>query len=287
VGALDLVESWPVEHVAAAVLAGGAVVDTVGDLDRSFRLASIAKPITAWACLVAVEEGTVALDTPIGQAGCTMEHLLSHAGGYGFDGPDPVSRPERTRVYSNTGIELAAEAVAEASGLPFERYLDEAVLVPLGMSATELRGSPAHALWSTASDLVAFLGEVRCPTVITNGTRDDAIRPHFPMLGGIVPGVGRFERSPWGLGFEIRGDKSPHWTGATNSPATFGHFGGAGTMTWTDPAVDVAVVALTDRPFDEWAPTALRRWPELSDAVIAAHAVVPSTWPNAEATEQS
>jgi len=28
-------------------------------------------------------------------------------------------------------------------------------------------------------------------------------------------------------------------------------------------------VALTDRPFDEWATEALAKWPELSDAVIA------------------
>jgi hypothetical protein len=31
----------------------------------------------------------------------------------------------------------------------------------------------------------------------------------------------------------------------------------------------VACVALTDRPFDDWADTALRVWPELSDALIA------------------
>ena len=71
---------------------------------------------------------------------------------------------------------------------------------------------------------------------------------------------------------EISGDKSPHWTGRANSPATYGHFGGAGTMMWVDPTARVGVVALTDRPFDEWAPEALRRWPELSDAVLAEHA---------------
>jgi CubicO group peptidase (beta-lactamase class C family) len=70
------------------------------------------------------------------------------------------------------------------------------------------------------------------------------------------------------LGIEIRGDKSPHWTGTKNSPRTFGHFGGSGTMTWVDPNIDVALVALTDRAFDEWADDALRQWPEISDATI-------------------
>jgi CubicO group peptidase (beta-lactamase class C family) len=84
-----------------------------------------------------------------------------------------------------------------------------------------------------------------------------------------VPGVGRFDPCPWGLGFEIRGDKNPHWTGLTNSTATYGHYGGGGTMMWADPAAGVALVALTDRDFDQWRDEALQVWPGLSDAVIA------------------
>jgi CubicO group peptidase (beta-lactamase class C family) len=70
------------------------------------------------------------------------------------------------------------------------------------------------------------------------------------------------------LGLEIVGNKSPHWTGRHNSPRTVGHFGGAGTMMWADPVADVGLVALADRPFDDWSETALVRWPELSDAVL-------------------
>ena len=57
----------------------------------------------------------------------------------------------------------------------------------------------------------------------------------FPGLGGVLPGVGRFQPLDWGLGFELRDAKHPHWTGRRNSPATFGHFGGAGTFLWVDP----------------------------------------------------
>ena len=87
----------------------GQVVDTVGDTTRPFRLASVTKPLVAWSILVAVEEGTLTLDDPAGQPGCTIRHLLSHAGGYAFDGATPIGPPERARVYSNTGIEVAAE----------------------------------------------------------------------------------------------------------------------------------------------------------------------------------
>jgi CubicO group peptidase (beta-lactamase class C family) len=81
--------------------------------------------------------------------------------------------------------------------------------------------------------------------------------------------VGRYGQCPWGLGFEVRGDKQPHWTGTTNSPRTFGHFGGSGTMFWIDPDADLALVALADRNFDEWRDVALMAWPALSDAVLA------------------
>ncbi|MGZ4671676.1 MAG: serine hydrolase domain-containing protein [Ilumatobacteraceae bacterium] len=267
--ALQLIDSWPVDNIAAVVVQPDGSVASEGDQQRVFRIASIAKTITTWACLVAVEEGIVALDQPVGQPGCTLRHLLSHAGGYGFDGAEPIARPERTRIYSNTGIEMAASTVADAAGISFADYLGEAVLAPLAMSATTLRGSPAHRMWSTAADLSRFIHEVRKPRLISESTAHDAATSQFPVLSGIVPGVGKFSPCPWGLGFEVRGDKQPHWTGTTNSPETFGHFGGAGTFLWVDPAVGVACLALTDRSFDEWVDEALRAWPRFSDAVLA------------------
>jgi CubicO group peptidase (beta-lactamase class C family) len=98
-------------------------------------------------------------------------------------------------------------------------------------------------------------------------TLADARSVQFPGLRGVVPGYGSHDPNDWGLGFEIRGAKSPHWTGATNSPATYGHFGLSGTMFWVDPLAAVGLVALADRDFDQWAKDA---WPALSDAVLAA-----------------
>ena len=91
----------------------------------------------------------------------------------------------------------------------------------------------------------------------------------FPGLPGLVPGVGRYDDCPWGLGTEIRGTKQPHWTGTRNSPDTFGHFGGTGTLLWVEPGAHVACIALTDRPFNDWSAQALQLWPALSDAVLA------------------
>ena len=91
----------------------------------------------------------------------------------------------------------------------------------------------------------------------------------FPGLSGVLPGFGRQEHCDWGLGFEIRDAKSPHWTGARNSPRTFGHFGRSGSFLWVDPDAGVACVALADTDFGDWARQA---WPKLSDDLIAAYA---------------
>jgi CubicO group peptidase (beta-lactamase class C family) len=276
---LELAATWPVEHASLAVISqrvgdrSTVQTSTWGEPDRVYRIASVAKPITAWATLVAVEEGLIGLDDPAGQPGCTVRHLLAHAGGYGFDGERPISPPGRRRIYSNTGIEIAAATVAEAASMPFGDYLREAVFEPLGMRSTTLRGSPAHGVRSTVHDLCRFASELIDPVLISPETAAVATTPAFPQLAGLVPGVGRFDPCPWGLGVEIKGDKHPHWMGTTNSSTAFGHFGGAGTFLWVDLGVArpsaVACVALTDRSFDEWSADALAKWPQLSDAVIA------------------
>ena len=275
---LELSTRWPVDHAAAGVVVPDRSGPEPSPIDRSrfvvgdggypFRLASLTKPLVAWATLVAVEEGSVALDDPVGQPGCTLEHLLSHAGGYPLEGAQPSEEPGRSRIYSNTGFELIGRHLVDATDMPLDEYLRLGVLEPLGMHHTRLEGSPAHGATSTVHDLLSFLAELLDPTLITPTTAADAIRPHHPGLSGIVPGVGRFTPCPWALGFELAGDKHPHWTGRERSPRAFGHFGGAGTMMWVDPDARCGLVALTDRPFDQWAAEALRRWAELSDAVL-------------------
>ena len=144
------------------------------------------------------------------------------------------------------------------------------------MTSSRLRGSPAHQVWSSLGDTCRFVAEVMRPTLIDTATATDAQRTQYPTLAGIVPGVGRYAQCPWGLGFEVRGSKQPHWTGSTNSPRAFGHFGGSGTMFWIDPAHDLALVALADRNFDEWSTAALAAWPALSDAVVDEFAMAAS-----------
>jgi CubicO group peptidase (beta-lactamase class C family) len=149
--------------------------------------------------------------------------------------------------------------------MSFADYLTHGVLRPLGMKA-ELRGSPASELFGTLDDLLQLARELQRPTVIATETLAEATSVQFPGLAGVLPDLGRMDPNDWGLGFELRDDKSPHWTGARNSPPTFGHFGGSGTFLWVDPDARVALGVLTDLDFGDWAKEA---WPQLSDEVLA------------------
>lgn len=236
-----------------------------GARSRVYRWASITKLLTAYAAFVAAEEGIIDLDEPAGPPGSTVRHLLAHASGLPFRDGMPVGRPGAKRVYSNPGIELAAETIAARAEMPFEQYLDEAVLRPLGLDA-ELRGSPAADLHGSLNDLVRFAQELLAPALIAPETLAEATTVQFPGLAGVLPDIGRFDPLDWGLGFELKDAKQPHWSGSLTSPRTFGHFGGSGTFIWVDPDVRLALCCLTDREFGPWA---MEAWPKLSDDVLA------------------
>ncbi len=260
------VDAWPVGRACAAVLLPGGSVLRHGDPRQEYRLASVSKLMTAWAALVAVEDGSLDLDAPLDEGG-SLRHLLAHAGGYGFDSPHPVGSPGRRRVYSNTGYDRVAALVEVATGMPFAAYLGEAVFQPLGMAGAELRGSAARDVHATLDDVVRFAAELRTPRLLARGTVADAISPQFGDLDGTVPGIGPFSPCPWGLGPELHGDKYPHWMPERASRSAFGHFGGTGTFLWVDPVADVACLALTDREFGPWA---LEAWPDFGAEVLAA-----------------
>lgn len=271
VEALKQVADWPVPTAAATVLAravDGSVrlVGEIGDQSVPYQLASVSKTMSAYAALIAIEEGAFGLDDPAGPPGATVAHLLAHASGLAFSGPRVLARPGTRRIYSNTGIEELGRALEAATGIAFADYLAEAVFGPLGMTASRLESSPAYGIVATAGDLAAFATELLAPKLLAAETFAAATTVAFPGLDGVLPGFGMQRPNDWGLGFELRGAKAPHWTGATNSPATFGHFGRLGTFLWVDPAAGVACVCLTDREFGPWAADA---WPPFCDAVLA------------------
>lgn len=265
---LDLVDTWPVDAVAAAVVGPSGVLATRGDTHKPFALASVTKPLVARAVQIAIEEGAVELDTAAGPPGSTIRHLLAHASGVSMRSADVLAPPGQRRIYSNYGFELLARAVEESAGIEFGSYLTEAVFEPLRMAGSTLLGGAETAGFgavSTVADLVAFAGELLRPELVSRQLHGEAVTVQFPGLDGVLPGFGVQRPNDWGLGFELRDGKHPHWTGSANSPRTFGHFGQSGTFLWVDPAADLALVVLTDRDFGEWT---YPLWPAISDRVL-------------------
>ena len=291
---------WPVGASAACLVrftAAGAVAEThcTTGASEPFRLASVSKPISALAFLVAMEEGLFELDEVIEPLGASWRELLSHASGLPADrggkvGPGDLAEllefggaafpgmraPRSRRVYSNLGFELAAELISMRAEIPFGQYVTEAVFEPLGMKGARVDTSlypaagphgAAAGMSASASELGLLAVELRAPRLVSPGTIAEATTLQCGPIPGVLPGFGSQENNAWGLGFEIRNGKWPHWTGSLNSEGTFGHFGQSGTFMWVDANLGAALVVLTDRPFDDFAKSA---WPALSDRIVSA-----------------
>ncbi|AEF39672.1 serine hydrolase domain-containing protein [Hoyosella subflava] len=263
---LEKLGSWPVPHVSAAVVSPRGTLASTGPTDRVFKLASVTKLLVAYGSLIAIEEGAIGLDEEAGPEGSTVRHLLSHASGLAFGEKRTQAKLATKRIYSSSGFEVLAELIESKTGIAFPEYLRLGVFEPLGMESTALEGPAGHGAVSTVDDLARFAEELLEPRFLAAETLSAATAVQFPDLAGIVPGYGMQRPNEWGLGFEIRGNKAPHWTGSENSPATFGHFGQSGTFLWVDPNVRVATVVLTDRDFGDWAKPL---WPELSDDILS------------------
>lgn len=148
--------------------------------DTIYRIASITKLFTAVAILQLRDQGKLQLDDPV--AGhlpwfnmpspyadaptITIRHLLTHTAGlpreaafpYWTDGQFPTlaqiqasvgqqvtAVPTETRFkYSNLGLSLAGAIVAQAASLPYETYVQEHILRPLGMSSTFVETIDPH-----------------------------------------------------------------------------------------------------------------------------------------------
>lgn len=268
--ALATIDTWGVDHAAASLVAPDGVDAEHGDRDHDYWWASITKLVTGLAVLTAVDAGQVDLDEPApapAPEGATVRHLLAHASGLAFDGSMVQGRPGTRRIYSNTAFDVLGGLLAERDGTTVEAALRARVLEPLAMDATRLVERPSQGLHGPLRDLARFAGELLRPTLVRPATFAMATRVVLPGLGGVLPGVARYDVLDWGLAFEVRNGKDPHWTGTRNDPRTFGHFGGSGTFVWVDPALDRALIVLTDRAFGPWA---LDVWPPFSDGVIDA-----------------
>jgi CubicO group peptidase (beta-lactamase class C family) len=280
------------------------------DPDTLFALASLTKPLVGGACMVALEEGLLELDAEVRDGFSLRHLLSHCAGlpeaGLRWN-ELPVYEPGTQRWYSNAGYVQAAKLLEGASGMSCAAYLREAVFGPLAMDASlGLDGADAHRsarVWQPGSygegelfnserfradappqagafaSARAYGAFVSCllaqggsggRALLAAETVDEMLSPQFGPLPGGVGGVGEWPDLCWGLGFDVRGRREPHWSGTSLSPRSASHFGASGTLAWLDPERGLGLVALANRgSYSGWW---REPWAALGAAVTAAAA---------------
>ena len=169
-----------VVHVAVH---GLREVTTSAPVDTStvFRIASMSKSFAALSILQLRDAGRLSLEDPAERyvpelrtlkyptsdsPKITIRHLLSHSEGFPEDNPwgdqqlsatdaqlsamirkgIPFSTaPGTAYEYSNFGFAILGRIVANVSGMPYPRYLQQRILKPLGMTSTTLQASEVPA----------------------------------------------------------------------------------------------------------------------------------------------
>ena len=172
-----------------------------------------------------------------------------------------VARPDEIQA-----ARIARLSDAAGAGTPTERYNSpywRNLAIPWG----GLYGTPRALARFAGSFLPGFAG----PAALSPATAAVMIRDHAGgVTGGVESGKVWWEVANWGLGWEVKGQKPRHWTGQTTSPATFCHFGQAGTLVWADPERDLALAVFAGRAVTRRWTFFLARWTRLADALVAA-----------------
>ncbi len=127
--------------------------------DTVFEVASISKPIAAYAALRLVEQGMLSLDEPVdhylSQAWLppsayaeqiTLRHLLTHTSGL-TNNLNPLDKtitfpPGERYLYSGVGYSYLQEVMEQATGRTLEQIAKELVFEPLQMDSSSYTNAP-------------------------------------------------------------------------------------------------------------------------------------------------
>ena len=276
--------------------------------DTIFRIASMTKPISATAVMILAEEGKLSIDDPVSKyipsfgnvtlkesdmkPVITIRHLITHTAG--LDRPErregeprpnwtleetadrlaalPLKFEPGTSWEYSSGVTICGRIIEVVSGKPYDVFVGERILGPLGMNDTTFEPdsaqrartakvyqpseedgslvvskrlftsepgakrtpSPSGGLYSTATDMARFY------QMILNGGEIDgkriisesSVKAMITNQTGDLA-VGFTPVNCWGLGWCIV--RKPSGVTGMLSPGTFGHGGAYGTQGWVDP----------------------------------------------------
>jgi CubicO group peptidase (beta-lactamase class C family) len=219
----------------------------------------------------------------------------------------PKYRPGEKLIYSNIGYGIIGRVVEALSGSGYREFVWRTILGPLWMNDSWFGKPPPHiegsvaivegtdrpgtdldpyngayfqslghgwgGMFATAGDIanLAQLFLDNGKPLLDVGTGLAAIRNWTNGLPGGFERWPAFPTGDWGLGWEIKGARGKHWTGALTSHITFGHIGHSGCFIWADPMLDLICVLLTNRTTSNGWPIAgpHDRWLAFSEAVVS------------------
>jgi CubicO group peptidase (beta-lactamase class C family) len=216
-----------------------------------YEAASMSKPAFAYVVMKLCETGLMKLDTPLTQytpdrfladdsrlEQITTRHVLSHTSGFQNwrSEKDPLSihfTPGERHLYSGEGYNYLQTVVTRLLGQPFESYMKQWLLAPLGMASSgyvwndvfarrmarphDANGTPlenkkstqeavarygsAGALLTTPTDFAKFVIAIIAPRPrdtfhLAPSSVAEMLRPHVKLEGGRYP-------ASWALGWQI------------------------------------------------------------------------------------
>jgi CubicO group peptidase (beta-lactamase class C family) len=273
--------------------------------DMIYDIASLTKIFTAVAVMLLKDQGKVDLDDPVvrylpafgvnGKEKITVRQLLSHTSGLPASMRlDTISGKREDRIqavmeaktvaqpgtvvkYSDIGFIVLGELVAKVSGVSLDRFVENAILRPLGMSSTRYRPPQSLKPWIVATEWQEktkrglVWGEVHDE----NAWALDGVAGHAGLfstaedlwkIGRLFLQKGVWRNQPFlkketvqemvslqtkniqgterGLGFELNQD---WYMGPFAFTHAFGHTGFTGTSLFLSPGKQVAVILLTNR----------------------------------------
>jgi len=263
--------------------------------EHQFFVGSIAKQLTAAAVLRLIEKGQVSLDAsitsylpdaPEAWSEITIRHLLNHTSGICSLGSMPndlgegviVSemvigfiRPTELRfapgedwVYSTAGYYVLAYIVERITGAPFEAFVEQEFLGPLGMTETgyRIQREPdrlagyhrvywqgeamfvepsddvlglGFGMYSTVSDLFVWEAALRSGRVVSEVTFAEMTKPTETRSVS-----GEVSIHDYGFGLELRFDD----LGTLSRVGHGGNGGGHIGIVWSYPAEDIVLIVL-------------------------------------------
>jgi CubicO group peptidase (beta-lactamase class C family) len=248
--------------VAIAVIEDGQVAYSFGagydgedqiTADTPFEVASLSKPVFAYAVLQLCEQGALNLDSPISSylptpyiadepylSLITVRHALSHTSGFPNwreeTGLRAAFQPGSKFHYSTEGLVYLQTALEHVIQQPFHAYVHAHILEPYGMANSafmraDMSNAPGYlprhlysfgavSLVTTAADYARFLcqimpNNVNSPSRLSESSLAEMMTPQLQ--------VGRQEGLYWGLGWGIE-----HAAEGRNS---FWHWGARGNQT--------------------------------------------------------